>query len=384
MLSLSLDALLGLLHFPTDNYHKYLNPPNTEVHVRSDGEYDTHIRYSSQGFRDSELSPEKAPSEKRILVVGDNFVVGYGVEREEAFPALLTSRFDGAHFINAGKPGTHIESYMNMVLKHGVDYDLDGVLVCVYMSDIWQTIPNPAYRPSLTPPYFGLHRVLYHLYPRLYTQFAIARHRSITDEVVAGGAKGMLAASRRRVGEERYQEWRSRVPDVLFEDALTQHRGEHAMGILTQGLNDPTYYTDTFNLDTAESRAKWRNAEAMLSFLVEESRRRQIRIGVVYVPDSLHYDPRFFEDDCPMSASGVELDRAWLRSETNLQVELRRWANGSDVPYLDLTEAYRAAMVDAEGPLNYLKDTHWTPGGHVVAADAIGSWLEQTGFLDLD
>ncbi len=383
VLSIVVDVSLAFFEFPAENYHKYTNAPNTEVRVRSDGEYDTHIRYNAQGFRDEVIPLKKeTSSEKRVLIVGDNFAVGYGVEREEAFPALLTSRFDGVHFINAAKPGTHIESYMNAVLKRGLRYDLDGVLICVYMSDIWQTRPDPTFTPSLKPSYFGLHRILHRLYPRIYTQFAIAHHFRVVNQTEGGGAEGVVENIRRQVGEKRFQQWRSNVPDELYEDALRQYRGAHAMSILIQGLADKDYYTSTFRLDTPTFRIKWANAKAMLDFTIGQCNRHNVRVGVVFIPDAVQYDPRFFTNQCPLFASGVDLDPAWLDSDTNLQTELRQWSEESNVPYLDLTDAYRIAIASEGPPLNYIKDTHWTPQGQQVAADAIGQWLEDTAFLD--
>ncbi len=384
LFSVSLDGALGFLGFPTDNYHKYTNPPGAEIRARSHGEFDTRLRYSAQGFRDRDVPLEKDdPSEKRILVVGDSFAEGYGVEQEEAFPALLTERFDGAHFINAAKSGGHIETYMNILLKRGIQYDLDAVLICVFANDIWQTRSNEDYQPSLPPAYYGAHRLLYRLYPRMYTQFAILRHKGALTRASEAGAEGIVAKVERRIGEERFQAWRETVPDDLFQDALGQDRSEAAMSVLTMGLFDPEYYTATFRLDTPEIRASWKNATAMLSFMVEESRRRQIRVGVVYIPDPVQYDPRFFTNRSPIFASTVDLDRSWLVSDTPLQADLRRWADEADVPFFDLTGALRAALATSGGPLNYLKDTHLNPSGNRVAADALSDWIRQTSFLDV-
>ncbi len=385
LLSLSLDACLGLLQFPTDNYHNYTNPAGAEFRIHSRGEFDAHVRYNSLGFRDKEFPQKKDDSSKnRILVVGDSFTEGYGVEQAGAFPALLTSRFDGTHFINAGKSGADVETCVNIVLKRGINLDLDGVLFCVYANDIWQTRSDAGYKPSLTPTYFGLHRILYRLYPRIYTQFAITRHRFTETQSAKAGAEGVLADVRRRVGDERYQEWRSKIPDHFFEDALTQYRGEHAMSVLTLGLAEQDYFTTTFELETTISKERWRNAQAMLSFLVEECRRQKVPVFVVFIPDPVQYDPRFFTTECPLFVGGVDLDTSWLTSDTDIQAALRKWSQESNVPFFDLTHACRVALAEGNAPLNYLHDTHWNVRGHQVAADAISDWLEQTPFPCLE
>jgi hypothetical protein len=218
----------------------------------------------------------------------------------------------------------------------------------------------------------------------MYTQFAIIRHKRALTRASEEGAEGILEEVERKIGKERLQEWRATVPDALFNDALSQDRSEGAMSVLTMGLFDPKYYTATFRLDTPEIRIKWKNAKAMLSFMVEECRRRQIRVGVVYIPDPLQYDPRFFTDNSPMFASAMDVDRSWLVSNTELQADLRRWSDESDLPFLDLTDPLRAALATSDSPLNYLKDTHLNPSGNRVAADVLGKWLQRTSFLDFD
>ncbi|HET7292272.1 MAG TPA: hypothetical protein VFM88_07600 [Vicinamibacteria bacterium] len=62
-------------------------------------EYDTTLRINSQGLRDS----EEALAAPEIIVLGDSFAMGWGVQQEEAFPQVL-ARASGRRVLNAGVP----------------------------------------------------------------------------------------------------------------------------------------------------------------------------------------------------------------------------------------------------------------------------------------
>jgi hypothetical protein len=71
------------------------------------GEFAFQFSTNAQGLRmDYELSAETVPGVKRILIVGDSFAFGYGVQQTESFPARLQELLDPSRrrieVINAG------------------------------------------------------------------------------------------------------------------------------------------------------------------------------------------------------------------------------------------------------------------------------------------
>ena len=62
--------------------------PNYEVrHRKSD--FDSFIKINSMGLRDYEHKNGKDPLTFRILVLGDSFTFGLGVNLEESYPKVL-------------------------------------------------------------------------------------------------------------------------------------------------------------------------------------------------------------------------------------------------------------------------------------------------------
>jgi len=73
-----------------------LKPGECRFHNR---EFDTRIRVNSAGVRDDEASL-RAPE---VIVLGDSFAMGWGVQQEESFPELLEQRL-GRKVLNTGVP----------------------------------------------------------------------------------------------------------------------------------------------------------------------------------------------------------------------------------------------------------------------------------------
>ena len=82
---------------------------------------------------------------------------------------------------------------------------------------------------------------------------------------------------------------------------------------------------------------------AVLAHMVKEARARDLEVGVVYLPSRLQYDPRAHERSNPTVAVGVRVRRAWLTEPAEIELRLARWAENLEVPFLDLTPAFRQA-----------------------------------------
>ena len=78
----------------------YTLKPGISVRHRN-REFDVEVRTNSLGLRDDEASLQGSD----VIAIGDSFTMGFGVEQDEAFPALI-ERQTGLKVLNAG-----IESY---------------------------------------------------------------------------------------------------------------------------------------------------------------------------------------------------------------------------------------------------------------------------------
>lgn len=94
---------------------------------------ETKVAINSLGMRDPEPVAARSP-EKRVLVIGDSMVFGYGVEQDEALPQTLqralARRGVAAHVGNGGVPGYGSRKYAEHIERLDKVFRADAFVVC--------------------------------------------------------------------------------------------------------------------------------------------------------------------------------------------------------------------------------------------------------------
>jgi hypothetical protein len=116
--------------------------PGLEVQ-RSGKEYEVDFAFNSVGLRDDEgvLPDSKKSDQKRILVLGDSFVLGFSVQRQDLFVDLLDGRWGSqAETVNVGTEGWSTDQAVAWLEDQGNDWQPDVVLLMPYENDLyWNT-----------------------------------------------------------------------------------------------------------------------------------------------------------------------------------------------------------------------------------------------------
>jgi hypothetical protein len=94
----------------------------------------------SFGLRGDADTPPKAPGEYRILVLGDSFTWGIGVESAETFPAALERRLrEGARrpitVVNGGMPSYGTVQELAFYRAYAARFEADMVVLAYYLND---------------------------------------------------------------------------------------------------------------------------------------------------------------------------------------------------------------------------------------------------------
>jgi lysophospholipase L1-like esterase len=103
------------------------------------------IRTNSDGFRDDEYALERN-HRQRILFLGDSLTLGWGVEKEDTFEALLEQRLTErtpTEVINFGAGNYNTTQEVNLFLDKGLAYRPDRVVLFYFINDA-EPVPQPS------------------------------------------------------------------------------------------------------------------------------------------------------------------------------------------------------------------------------------------------
>ena len=111
------------------------------VQVRQvDRDFSVAVTVNSLGMRGPERVPSKRPGPARILLLGDSFAFGWGVEQEEAFGArlerLLTERVGPVEVWSAAVPGWSTDQHYLYLHTRGLGLAPDLVLLATGENDL--------------------------------------------------------------------------------------------------------------------------------------------------------------------------------------------------------------------------------------------------------
>jgi lysophospholipase L1-like esterase len=98
-------------------------------------QFRTVVRINENGLRDRDHSYERENDIERILVLGDSFAWGYGVEESERFSQLLEESL-GVEVINAGVSGYSTDQELLWYENEGIKYETDLVILVLAGNDV--------------------------------------------------------------------------------------------------------------------------------------------------------------------------------------------------------------------------------------------------------
>ncbi|HIE97894.1 MAG TPA: hypothetical protein EYG03_09265 [Planctomycetes bacterium] len=117
--------------------HKYLYDELLGWKNIPDWKASTHNRQltiNSKGLRDREYEYDKPDGVRRILVLGDSYVWGYGVADDEVFTEVLETRLAGDRWqvINSGVSGWGTDQELLFLTHEGFKYSPDVVILAFF------------------------------------------------------------------------------------------------------------------------------------------------------------------------------------------------------------------------------------------------------------
>jgi lysophospholipase L1-like esterase len=293
---------------------------------------DKPVRINSRGLRGDEISLPRRPGDLRLLWLGDSIVFGFGVADEEVVTRRVEVRLEQkgvkAEAINTGVPAYNTEQEVAFLLRDGIQYHPDWVVLGFCWNDIndqlgarvcpngWLVSKNVAEAACESS---FLESPKGYAIRNLVKQFRLAY--GVTESVRA-------------------------LHETISPDDHTLFRSEVLEG-----------------RETERVRTGWEHVEAALHRLAVVSKTTGFRTLIVAFP-------------LPLA-----LERSFPRSE--YPSRLRDIARNEGLPFLDLEPSFKAAYHGHDSLFIPYDADHPNAAGHDLAArEIVGFLLDQGPFRE--
>ena len=335
--------------------------PNAKI-INKTWECSHEICTNSRGFRCDEIPFERQPGMRRILILGDSFGMGDGVQRGEIFADRLSQLLPNTEVVNLSVNGYGTDQELLLYRIEGSRYDADVVLLAFTVSN--DVFGNGSCQASgMNKPYFVLDakKLVLEGVPVPYTTLK----------------------SRKIPGELR--------PSYPIHDWLDSHSGLYAMifhrltsieilrrhwqecGLLYE--QETVFYPQQLEILEVEPKPPtdkaWQITENLLVRLRERVIKQGATLVVVLIPSQLQVYQEIWE----RAARVHKLDRRRFDLE-GPNARLTAFCMANSIHVLDLLPQFRCEAPRCL-PLYYRRNPHWTPEGHRVAANAIADFLKK-------
>ncbi|MCF8255997.1 MAG: hypothetical protein K9J06_00470 [Flavobacteriales bacterium] len=337
-------------------------PAYSRAHHQSN-EFDLTVRINNLGFRGPDVSIAK--KRKRILLLGDSFTFGWGVEEHETWAQLLQMEFPDWEILNLGRGGTHPGDHVQLARKAIPLLRPDLVIVGVLQAnDLHQLMRIIAYERGQRQPMFpeaggdaegptALHRFTTRLFPNL-MHFRGARVE-IRDRWLREAE--LLLTTFSAEDSARY---------VGLEQ---QNRDAFEKGLLNPSLVfEAVYFPDAHRAAADTARPLLRDAMVRLHDYLVEMRQLCAAHGTALLAVGLPNRPYGCPDCVP---DLVGLGYAAQGCDTlNADLPFISAAQRAGVNYFTVPAQQIPGRADY-----YPMDGHWNPSGHRKFARSLASHL---------
>lgn len=298
------DSVLGWAHVPGSTGRVGLGGPDAGL-----------VRINSLGFRGRELAPRKAAGVVRVLVVGDSFVFGIGVDEAHSFTTRLEDRLRDltgvAHeVVNMGVAGYSTDQEYLLLRERGLALAPDVVLLVVCDNDFEGNAQSFMYLHYYKP-YFTI-----------------------------GGDSSLVAGN-------------LPVPQLTRGQRLRSWLGQRSEVWNFVRSRDSTWpplrrFLGLFEVDVSRES---RDDPVRLTFLLVQAAR---------------------DLAASVGAQFLTFNTGERAEQTRLFVALRRHLRGAGVPFLGLEGPLSDARErEPEGHWDFGKDHHWNVDAHRLAAEIV-------------
>lgn len=317
------------------------------------GSFDVRVRCNSRGLRDDEIPFSKPSGVRRIVVLGDSFMWGFGVENEETLSSVLEGLLPQTQCVNLGANGYSTLQEMVRLETAGLRYEPDWVVLAFTPNDLADNLDDKkGGRPKAALDGDGALRVdnrpIRRRWKSPVTQWL--RHNSRLFNFVEYGTESIRLARKASNRAESLAASAAPTPSP----APDPKEGEEELDFATIELYAPPSASIEFG---------WEVEGLLLSRIKAMALDNNSRILVVYVAVRETSTPAQFATRVRSLAEGIDLD------PDRPSRRLAEICRVLEIPFVNLEPDFRGHADPAS--LFLTANAHWSAAGHALAATLV-------------
>lgn len=352
-------------------------PVNASFQHRST-EYDYTFTANAFGLRGPQRPWTKPQGTRRIVVLGDSFVAGFGVAENEVITAKLETIVNAdsqptVEVINAGRIGSSTIRELDMYTHIGRHLAPDVVVLAYFLGNDLVEVTEEHDQAELRrwhPP-GAIRRAAYALCPNLYLELALLKLSAQSQASWQPRTEEELLSHLRKECDLRGAGFAEAA--AAYQQLPAEVRRDLAAGLLHDHRILPACFASSrfqraLNPDDAYFERAWPRTEQHLELLCEAVADDGARLIVLLIPDATQVDPAAHQFAAEI---GYRVNLDWLTGSCRTSDAIADWCRRAKTPCLDLT----ADLRQSPEPVYYRQDGHWNPAGHDLAAKKLAEFL---------
>ncbi len=284
------------------------------------------IQTNAMGFRGTrEYDKKNNPNVIKIIVLGDSYAFGWGVQNDETFAVKLEHQYRNLEMINLGVVGYGIDQMYLCYKELGREFHADYVIISVFPEDFWRAT-RAFSETGHGKPYFTL------------------------------SSEGVLKLNNVPVkGAEDLQY--NQFPDLIEQNAFEKIMNHSVIYRLAKKVF--IKYGKNLGAVDPNTTDEWRLGKAILHELIQEIRKSGAQPIIIIIPPV-----RWLHDS---QIESIQKSLWHLRDQENVEI-------------FDLTTYFQKSLGNKNLTDFYIQDDwHWTKNGHEVVAAVLNDYLSTQG-----
>ena len=315
----------------------------------------SHVRQNRYGYRDAGYDFVKG-AKRRLLILGDSFVWGFGVENEDIFTSRIDSMNGDMEVINLGVSGYTTDQEYLIWYKLGRKWSPEDVLLLILPSndldELVDNMPHGYMKPTYVLDSAGTLKLKHVPVPRR----RVWEDRILEDEKnKTGKLQSILSYSTLANLTVGVAIRNNNIREFLTNKGVIPNRrsggGSHMIY-----MNEPP----------DEVKKGWELLLKLVALLNQSVSENGGRLKVAVIPSNIQVYPELWKNylKTPSIPGGVVLDQ-----DATFNI-IRRGCEKMDIEVIDIVSDLREA--GKSNPYLYFPlNSHWTSDGHQVVADTL-------------